>query len=412
MKRTFFRDGILVWNSAHILLEKCQVRNTEGNAIRIRSSGTYNQDNPQASTLNDNDIVVNGCFVNKTVTINATKLIKGFGYEVEFSQNVLVENSVAEQTQESMYRTHYSRLVSFVNNTGGIVDRATVNGWGDTFDIFHSDSIIIRGNKIHDYDGIYIYQYVRNLLAEQNVLDFNNPTYSMVRLKATTGYETDPISDIYFRNNSISGTVQLSNAYLKNVSFDNNKLYSLYTNIINTTLVAYDKISFTHNVFTATNSQNAIVRIPINFSANSFLNRVEVRGSIANVTLTSNNFTSDGVNYALGIYVAGSVPHLVATDNYFHDITYQAIYASISNVSIVGQNQLIEIFNNHFKHNGFVGPQDTVLFKNNTVQRMNIINNTFELTAGTYSMKLYNTCGVVSGNIVDKPVYWQPTSTC
>jgi len=409
MKRTFFRDGVLVWDSTNVLLEKCQVRNTEGNAIRIRSSGTYNQDNPQASVLNNNAITVNNCFVNKTVTVNATKLIKGFGYEVEFSQNVLVENSFADKTQESMYRTHYARLINFVNNTGGIIDRVTS---GETFDIYHSDSIIIRGNKIHDYNGIYIYQYVRNLLAEQNVMDFNNPSYTMVRLKATTGYETNPISNIYFRNNSISGTVQLSNSYLKNVSFNNNKLYSLYTNIINATLIEYNNISFTHNVFTATNSNNAIVRIPINFFANSFLNRVEVRNSTANVTLDSNNFSSDGVNYAVGVYVAGSVPHLIIKNNYFHDITYQAIYANIANGSGLGQNQLIEIFNNHFKHNGFVGPQDTVLFKNNTVQRMNIINNTFELTAGTYSMKLYNTCGTLSSNTMDKPISWQPSSTC
>lgn len=404
LSRSFNRDGILIWDSTGVLVENCEIRNVEGSGIRTRSSGTYDLSDPQNSNLNTRDVMIKGCRVHGTRTNPPyfSEGVKGFGYEVEFSEGVHIENSVAQDCGESMFRPEYSRHVDFLNNTGNTILRVTS---GEVFDIYRSDYVVVRGNRIFDPGGlgIFIYEYCRNLLIENNEIRSLSPESVQVSLHGIGGFQSAPIENVRFSNNSISGTVELSNSYLKNVEFDSNSIYSLRAYPAEETPQVFENITFASNTFLAKSVQAAVVSIPVTFVANSFMNRVELRELAAGTAILQNNeFTSDGVAYAAGIYIAGSVNHAVLENNYFHDITYQAIFVTVDSGLV--QNGLLEIVGNRFKHNGFVGPQDTVVFKASSVSAIVMTSNIFEWTPGTFAVYGFGVSGTVADNVADKPI--------
>jgi len=408
LSRAFHRDGILIWDSRLVLVEKCEIRNVEGSAIRTRSSGTYDLANAQNSSLKTTDVVVKESSVRNTRTNVGPPIVKGFGYEIEFSDKVTIESSVAENCAESMFRSHYSRHVNFLNNIGSTILRVTS---GEVFDLYRSDYVVVKGNRMFDPKGlgIYIYEYSTNLLVESNEIRSLSPESAQVRLEGIGKYRSAPIENIIFRNNSISGTVQLSNSYLRNVRFEGNTLYSLRAWPAEETPRVLEGIYFVSNNFTARNVQAGIVSIPIAIINSTFFNRVEVRESTTGIVVfEGNEFTSDGFAYSTGIYIAGSVEYVKVTHNYFHDVTYQAVFVSVD----VGlsQNGLIEIVGNRFKNNGFAGPQDTIVLKTSSVIKIMITNNQFESTPGSFTMYLSNADGTVADNVMDKPIWWQPPS--
>jgi len=404
MSRTFYRDGILVWDSSGVLIEACDIRNVEGNGIRVRSSGTYNLDNPESSALKTSDITIRGCEVHDTRTnVVGTFVLKAFGYDIEFSERVNIEGSVAEGTQESSFRSHYSRHVLFSGNTAKPIHRVTT---GEAFDMYRSDDITIRGNKISEPAAVYVYEYVRNLLVENNDMTGSAGSEVQVNLQGIEGYRTCPIENVWFRSNTMTGSIHLPNSYLKNLYFERNVFYRMRSWPGSEMPRVHDNINFNSNAFLVRDDIAATANIPINFTANKFYNRVEVSGSAAGaVTFQTNEFTSDGASYAVGIFIGGSVPKVSIVGNNFHDITYQAIFATVG--PGLYQNGQIEMDHNNFKRNGFVGPQDTVLIQMNSVNSIRATNNYFDSTPGTFTMNLGNASGEATMNVIDKPIYWK-----
>lgn len=404
---SFSRDGILIWDSIRVVVEGCEIRNVVGSGIRTLSSGTFDLDHPADSELKTRDITIRECSVHDTRTIVGPPLINGFGYEIEFSDNVTVESSLAKNTQQSMFRPAYSRHVTFTNNTGDTINLVTS---GEVFDLYRSDSIVLKGNNVYDPDGdgIYVYEYVTNLLVEENTITSLIPAQStQIRIQGIEGYQSAPIDNLVFRNNNITGNVLLSNSRLTNLLFEGNTIYSLKASLSGETPQFFQNVSFVDNAFLVQNAEAAVVSIPMDFSGNKFFNTAEIRGASGTVTFENNQFTSDSHSYATGMTIDGSNLHVSVTGNYFQGITYQAIFVNVD--TGLQQNGLIEINDNHFEDNGFIGPQNTIVFQANSTNRMIIDGNYFADTPGDFVMSLHNVAGEVTNNTADKPVSWQPS---
>jgi hypothetical protein len=408
MSRTVARDGILVWDSSRVLIERCEIKNVEGNPIRVRSSGTYNVDYPDSSHLNTSDITIRDCNVHDTITHPANWIL-AFGYEIEFSDHVTISSSVASNCQESLFRLHYSRHVILDGNTADLIDRGGEPHSGEAFDIYRSDQISIRNNRILEPAGIYVYEYVRNLVAEGNQLTGCRGDCGgsrAVSLQGISDSRSLPIENIQFKNNVVAGCIYLGNYYMKNFTFVGNTFYALETELPSGVPTTIEGISFVTNTLLTSgeNPPAAIVMMPMSFVGNTFHNRIYVLGVSGNVVVQKNDFSSDGVSYASGIYIKDSVQHIQIEGNYFHELTFEGIIAT-------GSNGAVDISSNTFDHNGYNLDHDQTSDSRNQINlypgsasSVILHGNTFRNTVGPYAAWLGGNPSDISGNISDKPI--------
>jgi len=401
----YYRDGIFVWDSSRILIEGCEIKNVEGNGIRVRSSGTYDLGDPENSHLKSSNITITNCYVHNTITHttapSTANWVFGWGYEIEYSDQVTVSSSVASNCQESSFRLQYSRHVLFDSNTADLIDRGGEPHTGESFDIYRSDHIGIKNNRILEPLGIYVYEFVRNLVAEGNQLSgcAGDCAHSLgVRLCGLEGSRSFPIENIQFKNNVIANGILLSNYYLKNLSFVGNTFYYLQTTTPGGP-TTFDEISFTNNNFLAAgdNPPAALVVIPMSFVGNRFQNRIYVQGTTGQVVVQDNDFSSDGVSYATGIYIKDSVQYIQIEGNHFHDLTYEGIVA-------YGSNGVFKITNNTFDNNGYKMARNQIDLGSGSASSVILNNNTFRNTVGQYAAWLGGNPSDISGNVSDKPI--------
>ena len=393
------RDGITIVNSENVTIKNVITENTAGNGIRVMSTGTYDVTNPDASQLYTKHIHIKNCIINGTKSY-LSENVGGFGIEIEWSYDVIVESCTVKDTEESALRTHYSRSVKFVNNT--------VPNWiyGDGIDIYRSDHVVASANKIETTNirsAIGIYDYCRNIIIENN--DLVIPADFPIWFNSKPSDIMNATKDVFIVNNRMKGGIRISHGHLINVIISGNSMSEKIYIDPQTDSPIHD-IAIENNIITS--SGEAIIILSGGkyvIRNNKMLNRVYAR-RVDKLIIESNEFTSDGTTYANAVYLDGEVRYMRFRDNYVHDITHASIVVRVG--SGLNRNGILEIINNTFERAGLSGRIPAVIdIDPNMADHVQIYNNIFRQNNAYASIKLRSP-GIIMYNDVDIRIAYDP----
>jgi len=395
-----YRDGVTAIDSENVIISDVAVENVAGNAIRITSSGTYDLDNPSLSDLKTKHIHITNCVIDSTKSYQESdKLVKGFGVEIEWSENVVIDKCVVKNTEESPIRTHYARSVRVINSA--IYDWT----YGDAVDIFRSDHVVVSNNRAvsrHPVYAVSIYDYVSNIITENNYLE--TTAEHQVFLGSSTENTNNPTEDIVIAKNKINGGMRIIHSNLKNVIIKNNvigkKLYIApqSPDHENITIEGNTFLLKTSEVVFIANGGEYIIR------NNKFFNRIYAN-KVKKLVVEDNEFTSDGSSYAVALYINGNVSFTRFVNNYVHDMTYNGIVVRAT----YGVNGVVEIINNVFERTALLSTGSSIVDVDpDSASYVYVYGNVFKETNGVATIRLYSP-GVVTENIVDKRIAYNPS---
>ena len=395
-----YRDGITVIDSENVVVSDVAVENVAGNAIRTTSSGTYNRDEPSQSDLRTKHIHITNCVIDSTKTYpESDKLVKGFGIEIEWSEDVVIDKCVVKNTEESPVRTHYARSVRIINNA--------MYDWtyGDAADIWRSDHIIVSNNRAisrHPVFAVSFYDYVRHAVVENNYLE--TTADQQVFLGTAPEYTNNPTEEIVISKNKINRGMRIIHSNLKNVIIKNNiiggKLYIApqSPDHENITIEGNTFLLKTSEVVFIANGGEYIIR------NNKFFNRIVARNT-KKLIVKGNEFTSDGSSYSVALYLNGNVSFTRFVNNYVHNMTYNGIVVRAAH----GINGTIEVINNTFEKTALVGTGSSIIDVDpDSANYVYVYGNVFKETNGVATIRLYSP-GVAIENIVDKRIAYNPS---
>jgi len=393
------RDGVLVKNSKYVNIEGIVVKGVAGNGIRVNGQGTYDFSNPDNSNLLTKHVTIRNCRVEdtKSYRYDSTYYVKGFSVEIEHSEDVYVERCAVYNSGESSFRTHAARKVVFIGNY--VYNQI----WGEPFDIWGSDNVVVAFNKINtppdsqNGAGIYLYLYTRNIYIIGN--DIATPSNSVpIRLRDVTG---NVIENVWIMYNRVSGYIGLINSRMKNIYIIGNDIdIQLYVNPENK--VSVENIVIEGNVFRNASTNNIYVNnadfvvIRRNYMPSYILvkntGKVVVEGNVI-------NGPSD-TTYRTGVSIIGDVDYALIMDNYIYNPTYQAIYISGTG------NGVVDIIGNIIESAGSACPGcATITTEDNSVSMVRIRNNVVRNSLGDRSVRIgTGVAAEILDNVVNKPI--------
>jgi len=397
--QNIYRDGVLVKSSKYVNIEGITVKGVAGNGIRIEGRGTYNFLNPDNSNLLTKHVTIRNCRVEdtKTYRYGSTYYVKGFGVEIEYSEDVYVERCVAYNNNESSFRTHAARKVVFIGNY--VYNQIL----GDPFDIWGSDNVVVAFNKVtvssDGYMGgaVFLYSNTRNIYIIGNDIT-TYPNSTQIRLYDPTG---NAIENVWIMYNRVSGYIGLTNSRMKNIYVIGNDIgVQLYVNPQNK--VSVENIVIEENVFRDASKNNIYVGnadfvvIRRNYMPSYILveknNKVVVEGNVI-------RGPSDTA-YRPGVVINGSVNYALIMDNYIYNPTYQAILVTNPD------NGVVDVIRNIIESAASACPSCAVIVAtDNSASMVRIRNNIVRNSLGNRSV--YIGTGVVAeilDNVVDKPI--------
>jgi hypothetical protein len=349
--RTYRRPGILIYDSEDILIRNCNVSYTYGVGIWVGSSGTYNLNNPKNSSLKTKRVTIEGCHVYHTLS-NLSQPTKGFGIDFWFSQDSLVRDNFVYETNESAYRTHYSRNISFFQNFANYTILC-----GEPFDIYRSSDILIKNNTIYDDNaGVYMYEYVDNVTVESNFIKTWGSD-APIRFKAVVGYLEDKMmSNIKIVGNEIYGSIWLRQSNLQNVTIFNNTLRGGVFVIPNSSFsIIFKSLTIEGNLLLSSHLPNRENSIILTNASNVYLKNNKIQNNTIKIRFS--NYTQLVLeNYGLSFYTNQSLN--VTILDYFVGKKVRFLVEGLS-----GSNVLVQLDNYSLKPST-VKMNVTILYEN------------------------------------------------
>ena len=396
------RDGILIKNSQHVVIEGVTIKNTAGCGIRLNGAGTYDFSNPDNSNLMTKHVIIVDCHIENTKTYvsDSTYYVKGFGIEIEYSEDVYVTRCRMYNNNESSFRTHASRKVVFIANY--VYNQQL----GDPFDIWGSDNIVIAFNKVVALpngpvlEGVFIYLYCRNIYVISN--DFQLPTGQSIRLYDVTG---NIIENVWILYNRAPGNIGLVNKNMKNIYIIGNDIGTqLYVSPSEKGVVR--NIVIEGNVFRNASINNIYIKNAesVIIRHNYFVSNIIVV-TTDKVIIENNVFDEPSdTTYRIAISIRGSVKHALIKNNYIYNTTYQGI--NILTESGYSTNEIVEIIGNVFDNCSTACPSCPIVqASNDAVSLVRIIGNIFINSRGNRSVYIgSNVSAEIFDNTVDKPI--------
>jgi hypothetical protein len=416
--RLYERAGFMVWNSTDVHLDHCKAFNISGSAFITRSNGTCDFSDPSKSNLYTRNVLIENCIANITQTSYLGPMdTKGFGFEIEWSQDVIVRNCKAIDMDESAFASRKSRFVRFRDNEIQNIARAEGEGGGEPFDIGKgSDNIIISGNTIncsYRMPGIYIYSYVRDVTVENNYISTNISNYAdpfpQIRLSQTDSYN-NPIQRIYIRNNYLTGGIVLKHGYLEDIYIVNNKIGqevryvqpdtpSLQRNIVADGNTFLNRTANTNFEIIGNNTCIATMTIRNNHCTNKIWAE-----NTSKLIIDHNEWECDGVTASYALKLNGFNGEIDFSSNRVFNTTNEVI-RPLATCQYTQNNTILRVLDNNIiecGHNG--GVMYPLRFEDNSFAKVIVRGNIFNGTVTSKCVSIGNNPATIEFNDVDKTI--------